>query len=90
MILLYLVEIIVVTRLWSILHITIVMPMRLLAAKTHTMKDYGWGYISMAKVLDKLKDDLESIANQPELIRDKSFMIGIMNKWAMELPPFRE
>ena len=66
------------------------LPMRWLAAKTHTMKDYGGGYISTGKVLGKLKDDLESIANQPELIRDKSFMIGIMNKWAMELPPFRE
>ena len=58
----------IVDRLWSILHITIDMPMHWLAAKAHTMKDYEWSYITMGKVLDKLKDDLETIADQTELI----------------------
>ena len=62
------VDIIAVSRLWSILHIDILLPMRWLAACTHKMKDYGWGYISMGKVLDKLKDDLNMIVDQPELI----------------------
>ena len=90
MILLSSVEINAVSRLWSILHIAIVMPIRWLAAKTHEMKDYGWGYISMGKVLDKLKEDLELIVGQPELIHDESFMMGMMDEWADELPPFRE
>ena len=51
------VDIIPVYRLWSILHIYIVVPMRWLSAFTHKMKEYGWRYISMGKLLDKLKDD---------------------------------
>ena len=59
------VDIISVSWIWSILHISIVVPMRWLAACTHKMKEYGWGYIYMGKVLDNLKDDLNMIADQP-------------------------
>ena len=44
----------------------------------------------MGKVLDKLKDDLNMIVDQPKLIHDKSFMMGMMDPWAAELPPFQE
>jgi len=84
------VEMISVARMWSIFHISIVMPMRWLAGKTHTLKEYKWGYISMGQVLDKLKTDLESIVEQPELIHDESFMMGMMSKWADELPPLKD
>ena len=46
------------------------------------MKEYGWGYISMGEVLDKLKYDLNMIVDQPELIHDESFMMVIMDTWA--------
>ena len=55
------VEIISVSRLWSILPISIVMLMHWFAACTNKIKEYGWKYISMRKVLDKLKDDLNMI-----------------------------
>ena len=71
MILLSSVEIISVSWLWSILHIAIFMPMRWLEAYTHKMKEYGWGYIYMGKVWDKLKENLNMIADQPELIHDE-------------------
>ena len=45
------------------------------------MKEYGWGYISMGKVLEKLKDDLNMIVDQHGLIHDESFMMGIMDPW---------
>ena len=90
MILLYYVEIIGVSQLWSILHIAIVMPMRWLAACTNTMKEYGRGYIYKEKVLDKLKDELNMIVDQPEFIHDKSFMMGIMDPLEVELPPFQK
>ena len=61
---LFSIEIIAVSRLWSILHIAIVVLMRWLAACTHKMKEYGWGYISMGKVLDKLKYNLDMIVDQ--------------------------
>ena len=43
MILISSVEIIAMSRLWSILHITTVMPMRWLKEYTHNMKEYEWG-----------------------------------------------
>ena len=54
------------------------------------MKEYGWGYISMGKLLEKLKDDLNMIVYQPEFIHDGYFMMGMMDTWAVELPPFQE
>ena len=44
----------------------------------------------MVKLLDKLKDDLNILVDQPELIHDESFMMGMMHPWAEELPPFQE
>ena len=63
----------------------------LAAKKTGKMKeDYGWSYISRGKVLGNLRNDLDSIADQPELTHDKSFMMGMMDEWVEEFPPFRE
>ena len=90
MILLSSVDIIAVSRIWSILHIAIVMPMRWLAACIQKMKEYVWGYIYMEKLLDKLKDELNIIVDQPELIHDESFMMGMMDPWEAELPPLQE
>jgi hypothetical protein len=83
-------EMISVARLWSIFHLSIIMPIRWLAAKTHELAEHNWGYISMGRVLDKLKEDLESIVAQPELIHDESFMMGLMDEFADDLPPFKE
>ncbi len=84
------VETVAVARLWSILHIAIIMPIRWLAEKVHELEEYGWGPITLGKVLDKLKDDLESLIDQTNLIHNELFMIGIMDPWANELKPFRE
>ncbi len=48
------------------------------------------GPISMGLVLDKLKDDLEDIVEQPELIHDANVMMEMMSKWADEIPYFKE
>ena len=44
----------------------------------------------MNRVLDKLRDDLESISAQPELIHNESFMMGLMDQWADQIPDFKE
>ncbi len=54
------------------------------------MEEYAWGPITLGKVLDKLKDDLESLIDQTDLIHNELFMMGIMDPWANELKPFRE
>jgi hypothetical protein len=79
-----------VAQLWSILHIAIIMPIRWLAGKVHELKEYGWGPIRLGKVLDKLKDDLESLIDQTDLIHNESFMMGMMDPWVNELKPFQE
>ncbi|KAL7523561.1 hypothetical protein ACHAXR_000896, partial [Thalassiosira sp. AJA248-18] len=84
------VEMTSVARLWSIFHLSIVMPMRWLAAHSHKLAKHGWGYISLGKVMDKLKADLESIVEDPALIHDESFMMGVMSEWSDELPEFQE
>ena len=36
------------------------------------------GVIFLGSILEQLKDDLESIISQPELICDESFMMGLL------------
>ena len=55
MMLLSSVEFAVVARLWSIFHLAIIIPMWWLAGKTHKLSHCKWGYISMGKVMDKLR-----------------------------------
>ena len=44
----------------------------------------------MWKLLGKIKDDLNMIVDQPELIHDKFFMMGIKYPWAADFPSFQE
>ena len=44
----------------------------------------------MEKLLDKLKHDLHIMVDQPELIHDKFFMMGIKYPWAADFPSFQE
>jgi hypothetical protein len=66
------IDMVAVARLWSILHVAILMPMRWLAGKTLKLLHRKWGYISMGKVLGKLNIDLESIVDLPELIHNRA------------------
>ena len=62
------------------------MPMRWLDGKTHKLAHSKWGYISMVKFMGKLKEDLQSIVNTPELIHDQDFMMGMLTFWEEDLP----
>ena len=81
-------EIISVACLWSIFHLSIIMPTRWLLANTHMLADDNWGYISLRRMLDKLKDDLKQIIAMPELIHDETFMMGMMDEFRHQLPDF--
>ena len=58
MMLLSSVEFAAVASLWYIFYLAIILLMRWLAGKTHKLAHRKWGYISMGKVMDKLKEDL--------------------------------
>ena len=40
--------------------------------------------------MDKLKDDLQSIVESPDLIHDENFMMTMMDEWKEELPDFKD
>ena len=64
-----------VARLWSILYISLLSSLRWLAGKTHKLAHRKWSYISMGKVMNKLKDGLESVIDSPDLIHSEEFMM---------------
>ena len=80
-------EMIALARLLSILHISVVMPFRYLAGKTHTLHEHNWGAADMGRVLDTLNSKLETIIQKPELIVDDAFMMDIFEEYRRELPP---
>ena len=55
----------------------------------HKLLHSKWGYISIGKVLDKLKMDLESIVDVPELIHSCELVMGMLTKRETELPKFK-
>ena len=69
------VEFAAVAHLWSIFHLAIIMLMRWLAGKTHKLAHSKLGYISMG---NNLKENLQSIVNNPELIHYQEFMMGML------------
>ena len=84
-------EMIALVRLLSILHISVCMPTRWLAGKTHELSMYNdWGAMSMGRVLDTLESKMQEISKKPKLILNKKFMMGMFDEYADELPPFKE
>ena len=83
-------EMIALVRLLSILHISICMPFRWLAGKSHELKHRNWGPMSLGRVLDTLEAKLKTIKREPRLIIDEDFMMGIFQEYIDELPEFKD
>ncbi len=83
-------EMIALSRLLSILHISVCMLFHWLAGKTHELKDYDWGPMLMSRVIDTLYDKMKTICERPDLIEDNSFMMNIFEEYLEELQPFKE
>ena len=83
-------EMIALVRLLSILHISICMPFRWLAGKTHELQEHNWGPMSMGRVLDTLEAKLSKIKRDPNLILNEDFMMGIFQEYLDELPEFKD
>ena len=84
------VEMIALARFMSIIHVSVSMPFRWLAGKTHKLAEYDWGPMSMARVIDTLREKMSMIAAKPSLIHNEGFMLNIFEKYRLELPPFQE
>ena len=84
------VEMIAVSRLFSIMYISIILPMRWLAGKTPELAEYNWGPVSMGRALDTLHKTMKEISDKPSLILDEDYMMNIFKEYIDELPPFKE
>ena len=85
------VEMIALDRLLSIIHISVCMPLRCIAGKTHRLKEYNnWGPPSMARAIEKLREKMNAISEKSELIINELFMIDILKEYREDLPPFQE
>eukprot|EP00956_Cyclotella_meneghiniana_P014747 scaffold22205_cov76-Cyclotella_meneghiniana.AAC.14 len=84
-------EVVALLRVLSILHISICVPTRWLAGKSHELKEYNFGYYDMGKALDLMETAFESIINDGSLIYDEDFMMNsIFAEISDTVDPFRE
>ena len=66
------VEVGAAARLFSIIHLAIVVPLRWLSGNTHKLEEFQWGPISMGLVLDILHEALTKIKEDQTLILTKT------------------
>ena len=84
------VEMIAVTRFFSILHVSIMMPFRWLAGNTHKLAKHNWGPRSMGRAMDIIHRVCDELLDDIKLIHDKSYMMNIFSEIAAEIPEFQE
>jgi hypothetical protein len=75
-------EMVSLSRLFSILHFTICMPMRFLAGQTHIIGSlgYDWSPKLMGKAIDAIEDAMMTIESDGSQFLDEAFMSSIFCK----------
>ena len=76
------------SRLFSIIHYAINVPMRWLAGKTHTLAEHDWSAKKMATAIDCLHDALVEIEADGKKILDEDYMLSIFKP--LQLKPLDE
>ena len=71
------VKMIALSRLMSILRFSIIVPMRWLSGKTHTLSDNYWSVKSMFRAVDFLYDAMLKLKKYGWKILDEQFMLNI-------------
>ena len=79
---------IALTRVCSIVHLAISLPIRWLAASSHTLVAHNWSVRSMGRAFDILENSLDQNIKDKSLFLNKNFMMGILNILYDELPSF--
>ena len=83
------------SRLFSILYLSIVLPVRWLAAKTHKLsncevKGFPWGVRSMGLVVDVLYAKCNDLIEDPTKIIDEGFMMGLFDDITDNIPDYQK
>ena len=83
-------EMVALARTCSIIYLSICLPFRWIAARTHTLKEYKWGARSMGRIFDILETRLEEIKSESALFVNRDYMMGLFKEVVDEIPPFEE
>lgn len=74
----------------SIIFITVVVPMRWLAGKTHELGHRNWSERSMGRAVDLTYNAVVEVESDGELMLDEDFIMNISSPLYDELPELRE
>ena len=82
-------EMIAVSRFFSILHVSLVIPCRWLAGNTYKLAKDKWGARSMGRAVDILHTACGEILDDIKLIHDEKYMMNIFDEIAEEIQDFK-
>jgi len=77
---------IAVSRLFSILHVSIVIPFRWLAGNTHKLAQHKWVARSMGRAVDILHTACGQLLDDIKKIHDKKFMMKSLRRHCKRNP----
>ena len=80
----------ILTRVCSIVQLSICLLIRWLAGNSHKLSEYNWSVRSMGYVLDLLENALKRMIDNYNKILDDNFMMSIFDEICNEVPPFAE
>ena len=83
-------EMIAMTRVFSILHFSIVSPMRYLAGSSHLLGKYNWSSRRMGQAIDILESKLIEISNNGNKFLNRNFMTSLFKVLSDDIKPLRE
>ena len=88
-------EVATCARLFSILYLSLIVPVRWFAAKTHklshrTVNGYPWGVRSMGIVADIIYDKFHMIKNDPSLIINEKFMMSMFDALEKDIDKYKK
>ena len=84
------VHIVALFRSFTMCFISVVLPVRWLAGKTHELSDCNWGVRSMGRVIDMLETKMMEIQQNSSLFTNEDFMMNLFSELVFELPSLQE
>ena len=84
------VHVVALFRAFSILFISVALPMRWLAGKSHALGECNWSVRSMGRIIDTLEAKMMELEGDPAKHADEGFMMNIFGVFIQELKPFKE
>ena len=74
-------EMIALSCLLMIVHLSVCLSMCWLAAKTSQLAEYNWGPVNMGLVLDVFDSKIDELLHQPKLVLSKTFMMNMFKQF---------